>query len=87
MRPTAALPPIFPGSETAGHPAAGDRHLSGMVNEDIGFEAAQVIEVEALAKEVFAQVLWRVEFEPLRRRNSSDLVLSPSALASLASWK
>src|SRR5439155_15321294 len=40
-----------------------DRQLSGMVNENIRFEAAQVIEVEALAKEVFAKVLWRVEFD------------------------
>src|SRR5262245_38583833 len=37
--------------------------LRSMVDENIRFEAAQVIEVEALAKEVFAQVLWRVEFD------------------------
>src|SRR5215813_1108015 len=47
-----------------GDARSSDRQLcGGTVNEDIGFEAAQVFEVEALAEEVFAQVLWRVEFD------------------------
>src|SRR5258707_15082301 len=39
-----------------------DLQFCAVVDGDIGFEAANVIQVEALAEEVFAEDSWRIKF-------------------------